>query len=235
VKNAKHAQRRRNTKNRTHNPMYQRDLNNAFAAVTDREYRTPMGTIVEAALLAQQLPSNPQIQRLQYLIQRTLVQLDGKHPVSSTRNLPSRSERHSETALISRSSRGGPGAGGMKTASETRATRSHAVTMNKNYNNLLVTSMVQGIKAKIHSRPAFTTLPQSTLGRRSMKAATCGVLSKQGEGPIPARTTVMTTATASLPSPPTSPTNPIPRSSNQSGSPSTMVSRTHANGFDATP
>jgi hypothetical protein len=62
VKNAKHAQRRRNTQNRTRKP---RDLNNAFAAVVDREYRTPIDAIAEVALLAQQLPPNPQIQRLQ--------------------------------------------------------------------------------------------------------------------------------------------------------------------------
>jgi hypothetical protein len=33
---------------------------------------------------------------------------------------------------------------------------------NKKYNNLcasLATSMVQGLKAKLHPRPAFTTLP----------------------------------------------------------------------------
>jgi hypothetical protein len=37
------------------------------------------------------------------------VQLDGQHPVSSTLILPSRSERHSETTSISRTSGGGPG------------------------------------------------------------------------------------------------------------------------------
>jgi hypothetical protein len=70
IKNAKHAQRRRNVQNRALEP---RDLNNAFAAVADREYRTSIGTIAETALLAQQLPPNPQIQRLQYLTQRALV------------------------------------------------------------------------------------------------------------------------------------------------------------------
>jgi hypothetical protein len=47
--------------------MHQRNLNNAFAAAADQEYHTPIGAIVEAALLAQQLPPNPHIQRLQYL------------------------------------------------------------------------------------------------------------------------------------------------------------------------
>jgi hypothetical protein len=105
VKNAKRAQRRRNTQNRAREP---RDLNNAFAAVMDRKYRTPIGTIAEAALLAQQLPPNPQIQRLQYVTQHALVQLDGQLPLSSTRNPPSRSERHGETALVSCTPGGGP-------------------------------------------------------------------------------------------------------------------------------
>jgi hypothetical protein len=67
VKNAKRAQRRRNAQNRAHEP---RDLYNAIPAVADREYRTPIGAIAEAALLAQKLPPNPQIQRMQYLTQR---------------------------------------------------------------------------------------------------------------------------------------------------------------------
>jgi hypothetical protein len=61
AKNAKHAQRRRNAQNCALEP---RDLYNAFAAVTDREYHTPIGAIAEGALLAQQLPSNSQIQRI---------------------------------------------------------------------------------------------------------------------------------------------------------------------------
>jgi hypothetical protein len=109
VKKAKRAQRRRNAENHACDPMYQRSLNNAFATVADREYRKPIGTIAEIALLAQQLSPNPQIQRLQYLIQRALVQLDGQHLVSSTRNPPSRSERQGETALISCTPGGGPG------------------------------------------------------------------------------------------------------------------------------
>jgi hypothetical protein len=109
LKNAKRAQRRRNAKNRARNPMYQRNLNNAFATAADREYRTPIGAIAEATLLAQELPSNPQIQRLQYLTKRALVQLDGQHPVSFTWNLPLRSECHGDAAQISRTPRGGPG------------------------------------------------------------------------------------------------------------------------------
>jgi hypothetical protein len=109
LKNAKRAQRRQNTENRACNPMYQRNLNNAFAVAVDEEYRTLIGAIAEAALLVQQLPSNPQIQRIQYLTQRELVQLDGQHLVSSTWNLPLRSERHGDTAHISRTPKGGPG------------------------------------------------------------------------------------------------------------------------------
>jgi hypothetical protein len=105
VKNAKRTQRKHNTQNCARKP---RDLNNTFAAVADREYRTLIGAIAEAALLAQQLPPNPQIQRLQYLTQRALMQLDGQHPVSSTQNQPSRSEHDGETTLISHTLGGGP-------------------------------------------------------------------------------------------------------------------------------
>jgi hypothetical protein len=59
VKNAKRTQCRWNTENRARNQTYQRNLNNTFAAATGREYRTPIGAIAEAALLAQQLPPNP--------------------------------------------------------------------------------------------------------------------------------------------------------------------------------
>ncbi|RLM44328.1 hypothetical protein C2845_PMPSC055982 [Panicum miliaceum] len=47
AKNVKRAQLRRNAQNRARKP---RDLNNAFAAVADREYRTPIGAIAKAAL-----------------------------------------------------------------------------------------------------------------------------------------------------------------------------------------
>jgi hypothetical protein len=92
--------------NHARNPMHQRNLNNAFAAAVDREYRAPISAIAEAALLAQQLPPNPQIQ---YLTQCVLVQLDGQHPVSSTWNMLSRSKRHGDFVQISRAPGGGPG------------------------------------------------------------------------------------------------------------------------------
>jgi hypothetical protein len=49
VKNAVRTQCRCNAQNHAHKP---RVLNNAFAAVADRKYHTPIGAIVEAALLA---------------------------------------------------------------------------------------------------------------------------------------------------------------------------------------
>jgi hypothetical protein len=52
VKNAKRAQHRWNEENRARKIMYQRNLNNAFAAAADREYGTLIGAIAEAALLA---------------------------------------------------------------------------------------------------------------------------------------------------------------------------------------
>jgi murein L,D-transpeptidase YcbB/YkuD len=107
LKNTKHAEHRQNTENRTRNPLYQRNLNNAVTAAEDREYRTPIGAIAEATLLAQQLPPNPQIQRLQYLTQRALVQLDGQHLMSSIQNMLSRSECHGDSTHVS----GTPGGG----------------------------------------------------------------------------------------------------------------------------
>jgi hypothetical protein len=143
------------------------------------------------------------------------VQLDRQHPVSSTRNPPSRSEHHGDTVVVSRTPEEAPGAGGTTTTSAMRATRPRVVTMNKKYNNPLATSVVQSIKTKIHSRPTFITLPRSTSGRRSMKATTRGVLLNQGEGIVPAGAT---TATVSPPSPPASSTSHIQRTSNQSES-----------------
>jgi hypothetical protein len=175
------------------------------------------GTIAEVVVLAQQFSPNPRIQRLQYLTQRALVQLDGQHPVSFTRNQPSRSKRHGDTAWSLAPPEEAPGAGGTTITNAMRATRPRVSTMNKKYNNPLATSVVRGIKAKIHSRPTFMMLPQLTLGRRSMKAATRGVLLKRGEGIVPARA-MTTTATASLPSPTASPISPIQRTSNQSES-----------------
>jgi hypothetical protein len=109
LKNAKRAKCRQDVKNHACNPMYQRNLNKAFAAAEDQEYCTPIGAIAEAALLAQQLPPNPKIQRLQYLTQRALVQLDGQHPISSTRNTLSRPERHGDSTYVSRTPGGGYG------------------------------------------------------------------------------------------------------------------------------
>jgi hypothetical protein len=156
VKNAKCAQCGRNTQNRAREP---RDLNNTFAGVADREYRTPIGAIAEAALLAQQLPPNPQIQTLQYLTQRALVQPDGQHPVSSTQILPRGLSTMVKQRRLVTPLEEALGVGGTTTASATRATRLCVATMNKKYNNPLATSVVQGIKAKIRSRLAFMTLP----------------------------------------------------------------------------
>jgi hypothetical protein len=55
--------------------------------------------------------------------------------------------------------------------------------MNKKYNNPLATGMGQGIKSKIQSRLTYTTLPQSTSGRRSMKATTRGLSLSEEKGP----------------------------------------------------
>jgi hypothetical protein len=56
AKNAKRTERWHNAQNCTREP---RDLNNAFAAVTDHDYCMLIGAIVEVALLAQQLVAEP--------------------------------------------------------------------------------------------------------------------------------------------------------------------------------
>jgi hypothetical protein len=56
---------------------------------------------------------------------------------------------------------------GTTIASATRVTSPLVAMLNKKYNNLLAylaTSVAQGLKAKLHPRPAFTTLPRSILG-----------------------------------------------------------------------
>jgi hypothetical protein len=113
LKNAKRAKHMWNTENRARNPLYRKNLNNAFAAAEDQEYHTPIDTIKEAVLLVQQLPPNPQVQRLQYLTQRTLVQLNKQNPLSSAWNTLSRSEHHGDSAQVSCTPGGGlrPGGG----------------------------------------------------------------------------------------------------------------------------
>jgi hypothetical protein len=130
------------------------------------------------------------------------------------------------------------GTGGTTIASATRATSSHVAMSSKKYNNLLTylaTSMTQGLKAKLHPQPAFTTLPRSISGRRSMMAVTHGASLRQEEGTVLTGTTTTMKTTASPPSPPTSLKNPIPRILNQLKSPSMTASRTRASGSDATP
>jgi hypothetical protein len=108
LKNAKRAKRMWNAENCVRNPLYRMNLNSAFAAAEDREYHTLIGASAEAALLVQQIQQNLQVQRLQYLTQRALMQLDEKNPMSSTGNTLSRSEHHGDPAQVSRTSRGGP-------------------------------------------------------------------------------------------------------------------------------
>jgi hypothetical protein len=107
LKNTKRAKRRQNAKNYARNPLYHRNLNNALAAAEDREYRTPINAIAKAALIVQQLQPNQQVQRLQYLTLRMLMQLDEQNPMSSTWNTLSRSECHGDSAQVSCTPGGG--------------------------------------------------------------------------------------------------------------------------------
>ncbi|RLN16083.1 hypothetical protein C2845_PM02G16510 [Panicum miliaceum] len=72
-----------------------------------------------------------------------------------------------------------------------RASSPRVATWNKSCNNPLAhlaTGAMQGLKAKLHPRPASKTLPRSILGRRSMMAATRGASSRHGEGTVPTGT-----------------------------------------------
>jgi hypothetical protein len=67
------------------------------------------------------------------------------------------------------------GTGGTTIASATRARSPRVATSSGRYNNPLAhlaTGAMQGLKAKLHQRQAFMTLPRLILGRRSMMAAT---------------------------------------------------------------
>jgi hypothetical protein len=83
AKNAKRAKCKRNAKARARHPPHCRNLQGAFAAADDCEYNTPIGNIVEAALLIQQLPQNAETQRLMQLTQHAIIQLDQRDPMPS--------------------------------------------------------------------------------------------------------------------------------------------------------
>jgi hypothetical protein len=51
AKNIKRAKCRRNAEARARNPPHHRNLHDAFAAVNDHEYNTPIGNIAKAAFL----------------------------------------------------------------------------------------------------------------------------------------------------------------------------------------
>jgi hypothetical protein len=159
---------------------------------------------------------------MQYLTQRALVQLNGKHPVSSTRNQPSRSERHGDTMLVSHTPGGGPGS---RRNDNRQRNKGHPSARGNNEQEVQQSTLNQR-GARHHGQDpleaTFTATPRSTSDGRSMMAATRGLSLKRREGTVLAGATMTTT-------------NPIQRTSNQLESPSTMVSRTHASGFDATP
>jgi hypothetical protein len=202
--------------------------------VADREYHSPIGAITEAAVLAQQLPPNPKIQRLQYLTQRVLVQLDGQHPVSSTRNQPSRSKRHGDTALVSRT----PG-GGLESRRNDNRQRNEGHPSARGNNEQEVQQSTRNqhgarhqgqdpLEANLHDAPTIDLRQKINEGRdaRSViesrrRDRTDNFHDDDNSDRFP-------------PSPPASPTSPIQRTSNQSESQSTMVSKIHASGFNTT-
>jgi hypothetical protein len=101
------------------------------------------------------------------------VQLDGKHPMSSTRNMPSRSERHGDTVQISHpwsrpwipEERQSP-AQLEQPSRPWQSLEPHVATSNKRCSNPLAhlaTGALQGPEAKLYPRPTSRTLPRLTL------------------------------------------------------------------------
>jgi hypothetical protein len=113
LKNAKRAKRMQNTENCARNPLYGRNLNNAFVVAEDWEYRTPIGAPSSTTT------AKPPRAKAAVLTQRALVQLDEQNSMSSTRNTLSRSEHHGDSAQVSRTPEGGarPREGGPTIAS----------------------------------------------------------------------------------------------------------------------
>jgi hypothetical protein len=77
LKNAKRAKCRWNTENHARNPLYERNLNNAFAVAEDQ---------CHCRSSAPSSTTTTRPPRLQYLTQHALVQLHGQRPMFSTRN-----------------------------------------------------------------------------------------------------------------------------------------------------
>jgi hypothetical protein len=106
LKNAKCAKRRWKTENRARNPLYHRNLSNAFGAAKEREPH-PDQCHCRGSAPSITIAAKPQVQRLQYPTQLALVQLDEQNPFSSTRNTLLRSEHHDDSTQVSRTPKGG--------------------------------------------------------------------------------------------------------------------------------
>jgi hypothetical protein len=175
IKNAKHAKRRWNVEVRAWNPPHHRNLNDAFATADDRQYNMPIENIVEAALLIQRLPQNPETERLLHLMQRAIVQLDQQDPMLSLQRTRSRSERHeSSTPRLVVPQEEDPTLEGMAAATATKTIRMatdsstpsnpHAATLIKKSNSLhdsRATIRLQGPKPTVTPREATATVETS--------------------------------------------------------------------------
>jgi hypothetical protein len=73
LRNIKRTKCKQNVEYHACHPLQRRNLHNAFTAGDEQEYRTLISTIAEAALVVQQLPPNPQTDRLRYLTQHALA------------------------------------------------------------------------------------------------------------------------------------------------------------------
>jgi hypothetical protein len=159
----------------------------------------------------------------------------GNIQVSSTRNQLSRSEHHGDTALVSRTPGGGHGS---RRNSNCQSNEGHPSARGNNE---------QKVQQPPHNQRGARHHGQDPLEANLHDAPTIDLRQKINEGHdaqlvIEVRRRDRTgrrhddNDSDRFPSFSTSITDsPIQRTSNQSESPSTTVSRTHASGFDATP
>jgi hypothetical protein len=130
------------------------------------------------------------------------MQIDGKNPISSTRNTLLRSQRHGDSHRSVAPLEEDSDSGGTIIASATRtiklvvaiarASSPHVVMSTKRCNNIHVypaAGMMQGLRAKLNPRPAYRMLLRLISGRRSTTVTTHGASLRQGEGTNPIDTT----------------------------------------------
>jgi hypothetical protein len=152
--------------------------------------------------------------------------------------LPSRSERHGDTALISRTPRGGPG----NRRNDSHQRNEGHQSARDNAEQEVQQSMRQprnqhGARSQGQAPPkaSLHDPPMIDLGQKINDNCDARRIIEARRRDCPYGYHDDDDNDRFLPSPPTSLKNPIPRSLNQSESPSTTASKTRASGADSTP